>query len=64
MALGAIASLAGGRLVTGLLFGIRPHDPVTCITVVLMIAAVGLAACAVPALRAARVNPARAIVAD
>jgi ABC-type antimicrobial peptide transport system permease subunit len=41
----------------GLLFGVAPHDPVTMIGVAAMMAAIGIAACWIPALRAARIDP-------
>ena len=59
--LGLIGSLAVARLLEGLLYGIAPTDPVTLALVTLVMIAVGLAACALPALRAARVDPLVAI---
>jgi putative ABC transport system permease protein len=44
-------------VIRGLLFGVDPHDPVTLIGVALMMAAIGLGACWVPARRAARIDP-------
>ena len=41
----------------GLLFGIAPYDPATFIGVALMMVAIGLVACWIPALRAARIDP-------
>jgi putative ABC transport system permease protein len=58
---GIIGSLAAARLLEGLLFGIAPRDPVTLAGVTFVMCAVGLAACSVPALRAARVDPLVAI---
>jgi len=40
-----------------LLFGIQPIDPPTYIVTALTLAAVAVAACAIPALRATRVDP-------
>jgi ABC-type antimicrobial peptide transport system permease subunit len=61
LALGTVFGLAGSlivvRLLEGLLFGVAPRDPTTLVAVVLVMITVGLAACALPALRAARVNP-------
>jgi putative ABC transport system permease protein len=61
LALGTAFGLAGSllvvRLLQGLLFGVAPRDPTTLLGVVLVMITVGLAACALPALRAARVNP-------
>jgi ABC-type antimicrobial peptide transport system permease subunit len=59
--LGVVLGLAGSvvvaRLLEGLLFGVAPGDPVTFAAVALLMIGVGLAACAVPARRAARVDP-------
>jgi ABC-type antimicrobial peptide transport system permease subunit len=55
--IGLIASLALTRLIKTLLFGVSPTDPMTFIAVSLLLAAVTLAACYIPARRAARVDP-------
>jgi ABC-type antimicrobial peptide transport system permease subunit len=55
---GVGAAFAAGQAMRGLLFGIAPSDPVTFIAVGLMMAAIGFVACWIPALRAARVDPA------
>ena len=52
------------RLLRGLLFGVTPHDPVTLSVVASILALVGIAACWVPAARAARVDPAVALRAE
>jgi putative ABC transport system permease protein len=61
VALGMVAGIGGAlllsRLIRGLLYGVPPHDPVTLGAVAAIMAAVGLAACWVPALRAARIQP-------
>jgi len=49
------------RWLTTLLFGVEPHDPVTFVGSAALLAAVALVACAAPALRAARVDPAVAL---
>jgi hypothetical protein len=61
LALGVLASIVATRLIQGLLFGVAPHDPVTLVGVALLIAAVGVAASWIPALRAARIDPGVAI---
>jgi predicted permease len=61
LALGVVGALLASRLIRGLLFGIAPQDPVTLVGVGVMMAVVGIAACWVPALRAARIDPAVAI---
>ena len=49
LALGAVASLALGRLVSGLLFGVRPWDPLTFVGVAVVMTAAAAAASLVPA---------------
>ncbi|HKW94345.1 MAG TPA: hypothetical protein VJX92_20850 [Methylomirabilota bacterium] len=44
-----------------LLFGVAPHDPATFVGVVVLMAAVGIVACWIPARRAARIDPAIAM---
>jgi predicted permease len=55
--LGAGASLAATQAIRGLLFGVRPFDPVTLGGVAFLFGVLALAACLAPALRAARVDP-------
>jgi len=55
--LGLTGAVFAGRVVRGMLFGISPNDPVTLVTAALAMAAIGVVACWVPALRAARVDP-------
>ena len=64
LSLGVIGALLATRLLQGLLFGVQPHDPVTLGLVTIVLAAVGLAACWLPAMRAARVDPAVTLRAD
>jgi ABC-type antimicrobial peptide transport system permease subunit len=64
LALGLTGALYAARLLRGLLFGITPHDPMTLGAVALVLAAVGVAACWLPAARAARVDPAVALRAE
>ncbi|HEX6133726.1 MAG TPA: ABC transporter permease [Longimicrobiales bacterium] len=59
--IGLLGSLVATRLLEGLLFGVAPNDPLTLAAVTALMCAVGLAACSVPALRAARVDPLVAI---
>ena len=61
LVLGGSGALLAGRVIHGLLFGIAPNDPVTLIGAVLVMATIGLVACWIPALRAARVDPLAAI---
>ena len=54
---GAVVALLATGLLSGLLFGVRPTDPITYFLVALVLAAVAFAACVLPALRATRVDP-------
>jgi ABC-type antimicrobial peptide transport system permease subunit len=56
--LGVAGSAALRSVVAGHLYGVKPLDPVVMSAVILTMAAVGLAACALPARRATRVDPA------
>ncbi|HEY2852809.1 MAG TPA: ABC transporter permease [Gemmatimonadaceae bacterium] len=61
LVLGVAGAYFGTLVLRGLLFGVAPHDPATFIAVALGMAAIGLSACWIPALRAARVDPAVAM---
>jgi putative ABC transport system permease protein len=56
-AIGVAASAALARLMSSLLFGVSAVDPVTFVAIPLLLIAVALAACYVPARRATRVDP-------
>ena len=64
IAIGVPATLAASRLLRTVVHGISPTDPVTYGFLAAIVTAVVLAACLVPALRAARMDPARALAAD
>jgi putative ABC transport system permease protein len=64
LAVGLIGALGAARLLRGLLFGVTPYDPTTLGGVALLLAAVGVAACWLPAARAAHVDPAVALRAE
>ncbi len=56
--LGIAASLLLTRYLQDLLFGVAPNDPATIAGAALLLAAVALAACYLPARRASRLEPA------
>jgi putative ABC transport system permease protein len=58
---GAGASLALTQYLASLLFAVKPTDPVTLLGGSMVLAAVALVACALPAWRATRVDPMRAL---
>ncbi len=57
LALGLLASLALGRLLSSLLFGLSPLDPLTYAAVIAALIFVSALAGLIPALRAARMDP-------
>ena len=59
--LGAVGAVLLSGLIRGLLFNVAPNDPATLAVVALVMAAVGIAACWIPAARAARIDPGIAI---
>jgi hypothetical protein len=61
LVIGVIAAASGTHFIRTLLFGVEPTDPATLIAVALAMAVVGIAACWLPALRAAKIDPAVAI---
>jgi predicted permease len=58
---GAVAALFLTRLMEGLLYGVAPRDPATFAAVTGLLLAIAVVASAIPALRAARVNPLEAL---
>ena len=61
LAAGLAIALGLTRLIARLLYGIGANDPVTAVSVVMLLGAMSLAACYLPAHRAARRNPVTAI---
>jgi putative ABC transport system permease protein len=64
IAIGAVVGMGlaalSGRLVTTFLFGVDPLDPLTFVTVPVVILLTAIIAAAAPAWRASRINPAEA----
>jgi predicted permease len=56
-AVGLIGALIVSNLMSGLLYGVRPTDPLTFASVALLLIGVALLACYIPARRALRVDP-------
>jgi ABC-type antimicrobial peptide transport system permease subunit len=60
-AVGAGGLVALKRSLQSLLFGVTPGDPVVLLSVIGALGCIGLVACAIPARRAARIDPAVAL---
>ena len=56
-AVGLVGALIVSHLMAGLLYGVSPSDPLTFISLTLVLVIVALAACYIPARRAMRVDP-------
>ena len=61
LALGIPASLAVARTLRSMVYGLSPNDPLTILLALAVIAAVTLAAAAIPARHAASIDPMRAL---
>jgi putative ABC transport system permease protein len=57
VALGIGVAFGVSRVMSGLLFGVTPADPLTFTLIALLLSSVALLACYIPARRAARVDP-------
>jgi putative ABC transport system permease protein len=57
VAIGLVAAAGATRLLSGLLFGVSPTDPLTYAAVATLLSFVALLACLIPARRATRVDP-------
>ena len=62
--IGVPGALALTRLMASVVFEVTTHDPLTFCAIPLAVTASALVSCAIPALRAARVNPATAMRVD
>ena len=63
-AVGLVAALLLTRMMAGVLYGVRPTDPVTYLSVAAVVLAIALAASWIPARRAARIDPIKALRAE
>ena len=64
VAAGLVIAFFGTRVIAGMLFGISAIDPLTYAAVVLLLLAVAIAACGMPAFRASRVEPMEVLRSD
>jgi putative ABC transport system permease protein len=55
--IGLIGAFVLTRLMSSLLFGVKASDPLTFVTVPLVLGLVALLACLIPARRATRIDP-------
>jgi predicted permease len=61
VAMGALVTVAVGKVLSAVLYGVSPRDPLTYATAILLMALVALLACWNPANRAIRIDPARTL---
>ena len=59
--IGVLVSLGAARLLSTMVFGVTAHDPLTFVTVAGVLGAVAVAASIVPARRATRIDPLKAL---
>ena len=57
LVMGAVIAWSVTRAMSALLYGVEAGDPLTFVSVVALLSVVALAACAIPAVRASRVDP-------
>jgi putative ABC transport system permease protein len=60
-AVGVALAIAAGHVIAGLLFGVRPTDPVTLVGTAVLFVVIGLAACYGPVRRATRIGAVEAL---
>ena len=61
---GACLSFAGTRLVSSMLYGLSPHDPLTLAAAAVLLLLVSVGSSLLPAWRAAHVDPTEALRAE
>lgn len=61
LAVGLATALFVGTLITSQLYGVAPNDPLTMSVVAALLAVVAMGACWIPARRASRIDPLRAL---
>jgi putative ABC transport system permease protein len=61
IALGLVAAAASAPVIGGMLFGVQPLDATTFASIAALLSVVVIAACLLPAVRASRLSPARAL---
>ena len=61
MTAGVIGALGLTRMMSSMLFGVKPTDPLAFFSVLLLLLLVALSACLFPARRAMRVDPMQAL---
>jgi hypothetical protein len=59
--LGIAGAIGGTRVLSGMLYGVRPGDPITFAAIVGLVAAIAMTACYLPGRRAARIDPTEAL---
>ena len=61
VAIGTAVALASSRILSALLFGVEPTDPITLSAVILLFLLVAFLACCLPACRASKIDPMTAL---
>ena len=61
VAVGTVIALALGRFLASLLYGVKPADPLTFVSVWLVLSVIALLACWIPVRRATRIDPMAAL---
>ncbi|HEV7444620.1 MAG TPA: ABC transporter permease, partial [Steroidobacteraceae bacterium] len=61
---GLTSTLVAGRVLTSMLFETSPYDPITLATITILLGAIAVLACLLPAYRATRINPIDALRAE